>query len=1244
MRPRPFLILALLALPAAAFEGYAALLEDSSYGLLPATILAARCEGFARAPFPLVAEALARPELEAVRAEVLAARERYLLAERAARAQELLGLVLGGTSLEFGGSRLATHGCFSHGLASLAHAVRANRHALLALGARAAEFEHAAGDAPHPLALGFSRELRDSRRALEERRAGDDSFGARWLRRVRPLAAAREALAANRPDAAAAVAGAVRDLLEPRNSSLAQALAFEASARQALDALEQGWSRVRRDLDETERGARRVLADFEREELEQVDESAFLLVGAGSVLAAEHNLTSFSQLARIAREQLDEAGALRQEAERDRRERGRGFASRSLSRAEEALVLAGTAADRLAGAARESLALERDLRERARLEASRLRTDLQARLARDPYASANAQRVLGEFETAAQGRQLATRGARVRYFAETLTRLRDASQWLREASAWAADLQARLEARAEELAELLERAGRDGLPAAQGLRRLARAREALNQLARLPEGPRGAGLEGVREDLAALEREVLAEAGVTFAPVLEGLWSRIGAVRELLPAGEQASLVAHESLFSPDGRLRVRDSLGSLQRARESLERAWANAEARMPALLRRHLEAGARVEWRLPIAGLDERVDGRILIEVRNDLPVSYAGLLELEPDGLQGVDAEPVSGTRNLTLRGGALRLAGVRSGEGIRAELSWRGVLAETRSVLRAQEGEATAQAARFRTVLRFAAVRAGGVRVVHAVPYPALLTAAGLRLRGQHAFSSPGGSRLEALIDAAKGENELVLEEEVQEPFSARAGLDAGPSNRSVVLRLRLEGGPVDLQRVTHAQREPLPCPDAAPEAARAPAGASAEAVPVGESVLITVRAPRLARGSTLDFLFPFRCSGLGEAARERLAMVEALLERAPPESADARRLLDEARGLLDAGDFSRALASADRAARLVEDSIATAFRDAAARARLEMESSGLSEELGAAEGAAWGAGVSSLLARARESFDRFRQVLASGDVAQAAESLGRARADLANAARVLDASLDQRILACASERCEPVRQAYREAQAHLASRAWVLAAGAAGRAERLEEDARKADEEGAAGVRALLEEVPSLRERFESARREFEEAFEVPPELEKARRSSPEYARGLRAQRSGTAELKPLARAWEAWQAEGDASLAAESAPLLRERTERVEAAALELRESVERVREEAARALAESELAEAKRALAEGRPFTAWALAREEMAKPPGEGGGPLAWTLGLAAAAILIVLAWVFSRGPNAKGLREVD
>jgi hypothetical protein len=373
-------------------------------------------------------------------------------------------------------------------------------------------------------------------------------------------------------------------------------------------------------------------------------------------------------------------------------------------------------------------------------------------------------------------------------------------------------------------------------------------------------------------------------------------------------------------------------------------------------------------------------------------------------------------------------------------------------------------------------------------------------------------------------------------------------------------------------------------------------------------------------------------------------VEALLERAPPENADARRLLDEARSLLDAGDFSRALASADRAARLVEDSIATALRDAAARARLEMESSGLSGELEAAEGAAWDADAREVLARARESFERFRQALASGDVAQATESLGRARADLANAARVLDASLDRRMLACASERCEPARQAYREAQAHLASRAWVLAAGAAGRAERLEEDARKADEEGAAGVRALLEEVPSLRERFESARREFEEAFEVPPELEKARRSSPEYARGLRAQRSGSAELKPLGRAWESWQEEGDASLAAESAPLLRERTERVEAAALELREAVERVREEAARSLAGSELAEAERALAEGRPFTAWALARAGKVEPRGEGGGPLAWALALAAAAILIVLAWVFSRGPKAKGLREVD
>jgi hypothetical protein len=69
-----------------------------------------------------------------------------------------------------------------------------------------------------------------------------------------------------------------------------------------------------------------------------------------------------------------------------------------------------------------------------------------------------------------------------------------------------------------------------------------------------------------------------------------------------------------------------------------------------------------------------------------------------------------------------------------------------------------------------------------------------------------------------------------------------------------------------------------------------------------------------------------------------------------------------------------------------------------------------------------------------------------------------------------------------------------------------------------------------------------------------------------------------------------------------------------------------------------------AEVVKAGEALQQGLPFTAWLLARSAAVEPPIKPSDGVPWALCVGAAAILILLAWVFSRGPKQKELRDME
>jgi len=762
---------------------------------------------------------------------------------------------------------------------------------------------------------------------------------------------------------------------------------------------------------------------------------------------------------------------------------------------------------------------------------------------------------------------------------------------------------------------------------------------------------------GFQEELETVRTALLAEAETRYAG-LENLWYKLLSLRTVLQADERELFEGLSPVF--DGGLRFERALGSLRSTQKVLLRLWTGVETRKPLLLKRHLEEGAHVEWTLPPAGLGETVEGRISVELWNRLPLEYSGTLDLEPAGLENVDAEVLSSSYNLSFTNGRLSLAGINSNEQVRVELAWRGVLAEKRSTQTEQVGEATVEEARLRTQVRFSSLRPGLVKVVHEVPYYALLTASSTRPLSAYSSRSAGSSRIEATVDAAKGEGEVVFEESIDSPFRTRVSAEGGVDNNSLVLRLFLEGSVADLEKVSHTRVERVSCPSGKVEA-KSPAGGSAEASLLGDLLTVRMRAPRLARGSSLEFTVFLECSRMAQLAEEKLQEAESLLEQvhATAEGADtekAEEKLEQARVLLESGSPSKALPLIYDSSQLLNTALENwnklSLEQAAVEERARQAGDALEElrELEVLPAAQLPLG------KARESLAQARAELAEKQLTAAGVSLNSAESSLSSVSAALGKELDNLSKSCPFEECSEAREAVKEAQLHLASRAWSAFLESYDKAEGLVQEAQAERSKQNAQIKELLELVPGVREEFQSASTAFEQAFQIVEGQEKDQRSSQAYARGSKAQKEGTSELRELENAWEKWQQRGDGGLEAQTVELLQTRKEKVGQAVVELREAVESVQEQAkleleqakSRAPNSQEVTGAEEALGEGRAFTAWLLARSAQAPETPSGpvstGEGLGWAVGAGAAAILITLAWVFSRGPPRKELREVE
>lgn len=1263
MRLLSLAVLCLVSTGVGAFSQYSYLLAAPQVDTLGLWILPLDCSPFVQTPFPTIAPGVSYSSgFEGAWEEIVRAREDYLAAQVNGKAQRLSRQIFPYTVQDVALSRLYSRACFEKGLDSLTHSIEADRQALQALTKDTDALEFAAGSKPNALARGVLGEISASRKDIEGGNAAGTSFGSQWLRSINSIGAVEAAFRTNRDSAGGAIVSAIDRLVGMEWSALALTLAFDNRTRAGLGYLLDGWDAAVGEWDEAKARARFSLKEIEQERLDLIDESAFLLVGSGAVISTESNITSFSQVANDARNALDEADGEYTEAQKAFTEGSRGYASKALEGIRRALDIAGQVQSSTERAKARSRELEGKLRTTVNDEAVRLERFATASLSSNPQAAAYAADALESFEKGAQDKSLTTRGARVEFYARSIIQLRRAREWLADADRFVGELDSKLKGDFETLNQDIERAKRDDIPVADLGVALQRLGATFDSLSTLPQGERAGAMLDIERTLANLSDTIYARAAENYQQSLERMWNIAKPVASLLSSEWQSRLGKLEVCFANDGAVDIARCLGSLKQTHDTLSEAVAEINTLTPALLKRHLEENANIRWSLPVVMLDEPVDAEISVTLENHLSIRLPTGLELDLPSLAGVTADVREASQNLTYSDGKVFLSDVQGEQSIKFTLAWRGVIARLSSREQHQVGPATIRSVRRETVLRFETSQPSTVKVDFATPYPADLSASSLQPISVQAYRGTS-SRLESLVQAGRGPNEVTVVESVSDPFKVDVVPLEGPDNQSVRLRVALQATAVDLEDVRHTYIGQLPCSAGSKVQTVAQDGGTVEGSFLGDSLVLKLRADRLSVGAPLSFDVLATCDNLASVAQGQLELAKAMLANATADASnsqyvqDAAKAIQNAQDALQNGDVKRAMPLVYQANDLLRKGQEQATKEELTKSQMSSQLV-LTEEglrkmdvLGGIDGA-----FAESLQKLSASLDKAKGLFTSGQYAKAQELLDSIGPAQFTIAAQLRQRLDSLSTSCTYDGCDRLTRVVRNAQMQIASGNWKEVVAAYEQAQKLKSELLAGQEVTVAKAGGLFERYPDLADGFEKARGDFERAFQATPEQATALRGYSRYARAQRAMQDGASDLKWLAKAWEAWQAQQGKALEKFPMDVLTSRVEGVAADTQELIEAVAAIGMDA-----QTELASAKQrnatvaqlepvdaAVQEGHSFTAWVLAKGagwKEGNPPLTGGSEgFPWLLGLVAAAILISLAWVFSRGERKSELREVD
>ena len=715
--------------PAQALSEYGFLLENKPLGFSYYSLYPKSCSGFSKANLSLASNA---------RGDFAFSKASQALNDlRKAKAHALLQptfLTIGTLAAYRQYSSL----CFAYGQKALKESVEAAKEGLSIIDGHSAKLEKMIGPEFQGFAGGIISELGEAKYAIEKRNSSGKGFGSQFVKTIQIV---------NFTPSSRAIAAAVQALVG-KASLLESEVSLDDRVSQAIFLLEREMETLREQNGLLKIQVKSLKDALQAEKIRGIGEDAFYLVGKAEAISAEYDLESFEQDFRKADEDEKTASEKLSQAEADLKKADAGYASRAIEKMRGANALLQGAQETLGAMAERSQALESGLKKRLLQEKASVEQMMQNANA---FAAANARSLLAK---GLQPSALATRGERILFYLQKITEMQDLQAILGE-TVGESELKDRVKAKAGVLRELVERALRDA-PLEFEQNRLGEI-EASLATASIEEYPFFNGqLDELHSSAIAMLYGKYSALGEKYGKALS--------LSPFLGEAQQQKVLQLQGFFET-GDINVEDAAGSLRKIGGTLDEIISQAEAKIPAILQKHLLDQASVEKQFDTPTVGEETTVRHKITFRNLLPLSTPKQIELN------VQVPPTAGItqkgEGMTIGAKSVFLSGVAEGGEYSVEFETlekiAGIKKSQLKVVSADLLEANAE-----EKIVFTSTEDTEVLLLLNRPFP--LEYAEADSGKTMFFSGESSSEIRALVSAAKGENQVSFNYAIPNPVA------------------------------------------------------------------------------------------------------------------------------------------------------------------------------------------------------------------------------------------------------------------------------------------------------------------------------------------------------------------------------------------------------------------------------------------------------------------------------------------
>ena len=626
------------------------------------------------------------------------AKERLALASGAAKMQKAVS--------PFGipdvGYRLQSLLCFNYAIEALRAASLSCDLGLAVVDERIAELEKATGSNYSGAATGIVAEAAEARDEIAAGKAGSSEGFAYSLLYAAGSANSSWSSFSSSPSAPSFVAAL--NALVASNSLLREEMLLAKKCRDSLDSLQ-----AEKDSLASEAERALSLSEFKQKELDS--QKLFLVTGtevalAGSAVSSAESAEGsldFYDAVQGAGELLRQGRELQSQANSLSSSKKTGYLGGAVSMLREASSLAQRAASKLDWVDAESAGVESALRNAVLSRQTEARRVISSKMVENPLAAGSAGAMLdAELQDFSQALPRA-RGERIAFYAKEIARLQEIIEAASASSAVDA-VKDRVRAEASQLNALVEGAEDDGVDSSFARERLARISAALEGI---PSDETGSlALYGLREELDSARDEVVAASLEQYGD-LELQWPKLLEAADFLSSSDLRKAAEYERFFA-GGSLDVEAAAGKLGEIRTFVERVLADVDARAPSILKQEFERNAEVNVSLATVPLDVEAKGFAAIVLRNDLSLSYGGVVEVALPRLSLLEKAAyvlvLNKSPELEVSGGKVFVRGAKAGGEYRALVEFGGVFCRT-SVVRESTAWATESAAEKKLSVEF-----------------------------------------------------------------------------------------------------------------------------------------------------------------------------------------------------------------------------------------------------------------------------------------------------------------------------------------------------------------------------------------------------------------------------------------------------------------------------------------------------------------------------------------------------------